>query len=68
MIDESAKIGELHLFRLSDGAHWKVPKPAAIEPGSALHVSDDEVWYTGLRDRVMSTVVRQRLDALIEVE
>jgi hypothetical protein len=59
---------ELHIFRLSDGARWTAPKPAETEPGAPLHVDSEEVWYKAIRGGIRDTIVRQRIDALVEAE
>lgn len=68
----------LHLYRISDGRHWEVPRfpdPApgnskpdeslAI-PGSVLALDANEIWWEGRSQYTGQTwtVVRQRLDAL----
>lgn len=67
---------ELHVYRLSDGKHWKLPRipdlsPAA-EPGyvsaptEVLRVDAKEVWYFTKSQTSLTpwTIVRQRLDVL----
>jgi hypothetical protein len=59
---------ELHLFDLSDGSHWRAPKPEGTEPGKPLYVDGEEVWYKAQRDQVLATIIRQRIVNLIAAE
>jgi hypothetical protein len=59
---------ELHVFRARDGKRWLVPKPDGTEPGGPLYVDASEIWYSAERDKVLATVVRQRIEDLVEVE
>jgi hypothetical protein len=66
----------LHLYRLSDGRHWELPRFEDISPGAApdtftvpsavLQLDDTEIWYEAKSQTTGTrwTVVRQRLDAL----
>jgi hypothetical protein len=68
----------LHVYRLSDGRHWEVPRipdpaPGTKKPESSLavpvavlEITADEVWWQGESQYSHQTwtIVRQRLDAL----
>lgn len=69
---------ELHVFRLSDGTHWLVPRIPDASPSTQkpdwsptipsviLELSSTEVWWEGMSQYSHTewTIVRQRLDAL----
>lgn len=68
----------LHVYRLSDGRHWEVPRfvdvgPSTKKPassltvlGAVLHVDAEEVWWLGASQYSLDnwTIVRQRLSDL----
>jgi hypothetical protein len=66
----------LHVYRLSDGRHWELPRfvdisPAAepnavTVPSAVLEIDETEVWYATQSQSTNTpwTIVRQRLDAL----
>jgi hypothetical protein len=55
----------LHIYRLSDARHWKVPTIPDVRPADLIYIDAEEVWYIGttLND-ANSTIIRQKLDAL----
>jgi hypothetical protein len=67
--------GKLHVYRLSDGHHWELPRlpnynkpgdPSLIVPVRALRVTETEVWWLGAPQVGVTnhTIVRQSLAAL----
>jgi len=55
----------LHVYRLSDARHWKVPTIPDVRPADLIYIDAEEVWFIGttLND-ANSTIIRQKLDAL----
>ncbi len=55
----------LHVYRLSDARHWKVPTIPDVRPADLIYIDAEEVWFIGttLND-AKSTIIRQKLDAL----
>jgi hypothetical protein len=55
----------LHVYRLSDARHWKVPTLPDVRPADLIYIDAEEVWFIGttLND-ANSTIIRQKLDAL----
>lgn len=67
--------GRLHVYRLSDGRHWELPRlPNHAKPGDdsetvpveLLRLTDDEIWWRGAPQVGIKnvTIVRQSLSAL----
>jgi hypothetical protein len=55
----------LHIYRLTDMRHWKVPTPADVKPAEVILIDQEEVWFVGTTTNdARSTVIRQRLDQL----
>lgn len=74
--NENSPNHRLHVYRLSDGRHWEVPRFRDVAPGAepntvsapsaVLKVDETEVWYQTASQSTggLWTVARQRLDAL----
>ena len=55
----------LHVYRLSDAHHWKLPSIPDVLPADVIFLDAEEVWYLGTTlNGARSTIIRQRLDAL----
>jgi hypothetical protein len=55
----------LHIYRLADMRHWKVPTPADVKPAEVILIDQEEVWFVGTTTNdARSTIIRQRLDQL----
>jgi len=67
LVDQSGGKEEqyVHVYRLSDARHWKVPSPADVRAADIILIDAEEVWILGITPKgAPSTIIRQRLDAL----
>ncbi len=69
--------GKLHVYRLSDGRHWELPRlpnytkpgdPSLVVPIKVLRVTKTDVWWLGAPQVGVTnqTIVRQALAALTQ--